>query len=37
MFVTVARVGEIPSGGGRHVTVGERWVGLFNLDGEEQA
>lgn len=32
-FVTVARVGEIPQGAGRQVIVGDRWVGLFNLDG----
>jgi nitrite reductase (NADH) small subunit len=32
-FVTVARVGDIPSGQGRQVTVGDRWVALFNLDG----
>ena len=37
MFVTVARVGEIPSGSGRQVTVGDRWVGLFNLGGEYHA
>jgi nitrite reductase/ring-hydroxylating ferredoxin subunit len=37
MFVTVARLGEIPPGTGRQVTVGERWVGLFNLDGQYHA
>ena len=37
VFVTVARLGEIPSGTGRQVTVGERWVGLFNLDGQYHA
>lgn len=37
MFVTVARVGEIPPGSGRQVTIGERWVGLFNLDGRYHA
>jgi len=36
-FVTVARVGEIPSGRGRQVTVGDRWVALFNLDGAYHA
>jgi len=33
MFVTVAKVGEIAPGSGRQVTIGERWVGLFNIDG----
>ena len=28
------RVGEIRPGTGRQVTVGERWVGLFNINGE---
>ena len=37
MFVTVARLGEIPPGTGRQVTVGERWVGLFNLGGQYHA
>ena len=37
MFVTVARLGEIAPGTGRQVTVGERWVGLFNLNGEYHA
>lgn len=32
-FVTVARVDEIPPGKARQVTVHERWVGLFNIDG----
>lgn len=32
-FVTVARVGDIAPGTGRQVTVNERWVGLFNLNG----
>jgi len=36
-FVTVARVGEIAPGTGRQVTVGERWVGLFNIKGEYHA
>ena len=36
-FVTVARVGDIPSGKGKQVTVHERWVGLFNLNGEYHA
>jgi nitrite reductase (NADH) small subunit len=36
-FVTVARVGEIAAGAARLVTVGERWVGLFNLDGHYHA
>jgi hypothetical protein len=34
-LVTVARVGEIPSGGARQVTVAERWVGLFNIAGDD--
>ena len=33
-FVTVARVGEVAPGQARQVTVANRWVGLFNLDGE---
>jgi nitrite reductase (NADH) small subunit len=37
MFVTVARVGEIRPGTGRQVTVGGRWVGLFNINGEYHA
>jgi nitrite reductase (NADH) small subunit len=32
-FVTVARLGEIPPGKARQVTVNDRWVGLFNVDG----
>lgn len=36
-FVTVARVGEIPSGAARQVTADGRWVGLFNIDGEYHA
>jgi len=36
-FVTVARVGEIAPGTGRQVTVGDRWVGLFNINGEYHA
>ena len=35
--MTVARVGEIAPGTGRQVTVGERWVGLFNIKGEYHA
>jgi nitrite reductase/ring-hydroxylating ferredoxin subunit len=36
-FVTVARVGEVPSGTGQLVTVNDRWVGLFNLSGAYHA
>ncbi len=36
-FVTVARVGEIPAGQGRQVTVNGRWVGLFNVGGSYHA
>src|SRR5262245_62107850 len=36
-FVTVARVGEIPPGSGRQVTVNDRWVGLFNVNGAYHA
>jgi nitrite reductase (NADH) small subunit len=36
-FVTVARVGDIPSGQGRQVTIEDRWVGLFNLNGQYHA
>jgi len=36
-FVTVARVGDIPPGKGAQVTVNDRWVGLFNLNGEYHA
>jgi nitrite reductase (NADH) small subunit len=32
-FVTVARVGELAPGKARQVTVNDRWVGLFNVDG----
>ena len=32
-FVSVARVDEIPAGQARLVTVNERWVGLFNIEG----
>jgi nitrite reductase/ring-hydroxylating ferredoxin subunit len=32
-YITVARVGEVPPGTARRVTVAERWVGLFNIDG----
>lgn len=36
-FVTVARLGEIPAGTARQVTVNDRWVGLFNLGGAYHA
>jgi nitrite reductase (NADH) small subunit len=36
-FVTVARVGDLAPGKARQVTVGERWVGLFNVDGTYHA
>ena len=36
-FVTVAREGEIPPGAARQVTVGQRWVGLFNVKGAYHA
>ena len=36
-FVTVGRVGDIPPGKGKQVTVNDRWVGLFNLNGEYHA
>lgn len=36
-FVTVARVGEIPPGSARQVTVADRWIGLFNVDGAYHA
>jgi nitrite reductase/ring-hydroxylating ferredoxin subunit len=36
-FVTVGRVGDIPPGKGKQVTVSDRWVGLFNLNGEYHA
>jgi len=32
-FVAVARVGDVPAGGGRQVTVEGRWVALFNVGG----
>jgi len=31
-FATVARVGDIPSGKARQVTVDGRWVALFHID-----
>lgn len=36
-FVTVARVGEIPEGEGRTVTVGDRLVAVFLVDGQYRA
>jgi hypothetical protein len=36
-FVTVARVGDIPSGNARQVTVDGRWVALFHIDGAYHA
>jgi nitrite reductase/ring-hydroxylating ferredoxin subunit len=36
-FVTVAHVADIPPGQARQVTVDDRWVGLFNVDGEFHA
>ncbi len=36
-FLAVARVGELLPGQARQVTVGERWVGLFNIDGTYHA
>ena len=36
-FVTVARIGDIPSGSGKQVTVNDRWVGLFHLNGQYHA
>ena len=36
-FVTVARVAEFPPGTARQVTVDDRWVGLFNVDGQFHA
>jgi nitrite reductase/ring-hydroxylating ferredoxin subunit len=33
-FVTVARLGDIPLNSGRQVTVGGRWVAVFNVDGQ---
>jgi hypothetical protein len=35
-FVTIARVGDVPAGQGRQVTVQDRWVGLFNLGDDVQ-
>ena len=36
-FITVARVGDIPPGAGCPVTVHERWVALFNVNGSYHA
>ena len=36
-FVTVASVGDVPTGKGRQVTVGDRWVALFNIGGTHHA
>lgn len=36
-FVTVARVGDLPAGSGRQVSVGTRWIGLFHVDGAYHA
>ena len=36
-FVTVARVGDVPVGQGRQVTVEGRWVALFNVGGAYHA
>jgi nitrite reductase/ring-hydroxylating ferredoxin subunit len=36
-FVTVAPVADVPPGQARQVTVEDRWVGLFNVDGEFHA
>jgi nitrite reductase (NADH) small subunit len=36
-FVTVARVGDLLPGQGRRVTVGDRWIGLFNIAGAYHA
>ena len=36
-FMTVARVGDIPTNSGRQVTVDGRWVALFNVDGRYYA
>lgn len=33
-FVTVARVGDIPTGKGRAYSVGEREIALFHVDGQ---
>jgi nitrite reductase (NADH) small subunit len=35
--VTVAGAGDVPSGHGREVTVEDRRVGLFNIDGQYHA
>ena len=32
-FVAVAKVADLPPGAARQVTVADRWVGLFNVDG----
>jgi nitrite reductase/ring-hydroxylating ferredoxin subunit len=32
-FVAVGRIGDLPAGQSRQVTVKGRWVALFNLDG----
>ncbi len=32
-FVTVARVGDIPSGSGKTVDVNGVWIALFNVEG----
>lgn len=36
-FHPVARVGDLLPGQARQVTVDERWVGLFNIDGAYHA
>lgn len=36
-FATVARVTDIAPGQARQVIVDDRWVGLFNVDGEFHA
>lgn len=36
-FVTVARVDDMPPGTACQVTVDDRWVGLFNVDGQFRA
>jgi nitrite reductase (NADH) small subunit/3-phenylpropionate/trans-cinnamate dioxygenase ferredoxin subunit len=36
-FVTVARVGEIPEGRGKTLTVGDRQIAVFCVDGEYYA
>ena len=36
-FVTVGRVGDVPAGTGRQVTVEGRWVALFNVSGAHHA